>query len=290
MKKLMMLMISICLLGGCVDQSQGAKEKELKIACTSVATCNILEALDVPADQVVGIPQSDTYEVPKRYQDALQLGSAMTPDMELLKTSKANLILSPNSLENDLAVKYENLKVDSVFLNLKSTAGMYKSIEELGTILGREAQAEPLVEKFKTFMQEYHAKHRDDEKVSILILMGLPGSYVVATENSYVGSLVKLAGGENVYTDDTQDFLNINPEDMLKTDPDIILRTSHALPEQVAAMFQSEFAENDIWKHFDAVKQQKVYDLDYTKFGMSATFAYQDALKDLETILYGDSQ
>ena len=31
------------------------------------------------------------------------------------------------------------------------------------------------------------------------ILMGLPGSYIIATENSYVGSLVELAGGENVY-------------------------------------------------------------------------------------------
>ena len=68
----------------------------------------------------------------------------------------------------------------------------------------------------------------------MLILMGLPGSYVVATESSYVGSLVKLAGGVNVYGDgDGQDFLNINPEDMVEKAPDIILRTSHALPEQV---------------------------------------------------------
>lgn len=68
----------------------------------------------------------------------------------------------------------------------------------------------------------------------MLILMGLPGSYVVATESSYVGSLVKLAGGVNVYGDGNgQDFLNINPEDMVEKAPDIILRTSHALPEQV---------------------------------------------------------
>ena len=30
----------------------------------------------------------------------------------------------------------------------------------------------------------------------VMILMGLPGSYVIATNNSYVGSLVEMAGGE----------------------------------------------------------------------------------------------
>ena len=34
--------------------------------------------------------------------------------------------------------------------------------------------------------------------MSSYLLMGLPGSYIIATENSYVGSLVALAGGENV--------------------------------------------------------------------------------------------
>ena len=62
--------------------------------------------------------------------------------------------------------------------------------------------------------------------------MGLPGSYIIATENSYVGSLVALAGGENVYTDTDQEFLTVNTEDMKTKEPDIILRAAHALPDQ----------------------------------------------------------
>lgn len=55
--------------------------------------------------------------------------------------------------------------------------------------------------------------------------MGLPGSYIVATDNSYVGSLVKLAGGTNVYGDGGgEEFLTANTEDMQTKDPDIILR------------------------------------------------------------------
>ena len=83
--------------------------------------------------------------------------------------------------------------------------------------------------------------------------MGLPGSYIIATENSYVGSLVAMAGGENVYAGTDQEFLTVNTEDMKTKEPDIILRTAHALPDQVVEMFKKDFETNDIWKHLESV-------------------------------------
>lgn len=124
---------------------------------------------------------------------------------------------------------------------------------------------------------------------SSLVLMGLPGSYIVATESSYVGNLVKLAGGINVYGDgDGQEFLTANTEDMKTKEPDIILRAAHALPDDVVEMFKEEFETNDIWKHFEAVQKGRVYDLPYELFGMSAKFNYPDALEVLQPLLYGE--
>ena len=40
----------------------------------------------------------------------------MSPDMEVLSTLKPSLVLSPNSLEGDLASKYEKIAVSSSFL------------------------------------------------------------------------------------------------------------------------------------------------------------------------------
>ena len=204
-----------------------------------------------------------------------------------LLPQKPDIVLSPNSLEGELKSQYENIGVESYFLDLKSTEGMYESILALGKMLGKEEEAEKLHQEFEDFKNDFAQKHNEQEAPTVLILMGLPGSYVVATESSYVGSLVKLAGGVNVYGDGNgQDFLNINPEDMVEKAPDIILRTSHALPEQVKKMFAEEFATNDIWKHFEAVQNARVYDLDNEKFGMSANFQYEEALKELETFLY----
>ena len=48
-----------------------------------------------------------------------------------------------------------------------------------------------MVDEFNTFMQEYKNKNAGKEAPKVLILMGLPGSYIVATENSYVAVLSK---------------------------------------------------------------------------------------------------
>ena len=60
------------------------------------------------------------------------------------------------------------------------------------------------------------------------------------------------------------------------------------MPDQVREMFAEEFKTNDIWKHFSAVQNGKVYNLDSSLFNMTANFQYADALKSLQPMLYGE--
>lgn len=257
-----------------------------KIVATSPAVADICDKLEL---ELVGVCSSSISTIPERYKDATTVGTAMSPDMEIVASLNPDWILSPISLQSDLEPKYENIGVDWAFLNLRSVQGMYRSIQELGEIFDREEQAGTLVKEFRDFYEEYKKKNEGKDHPKVLILMGLPGSYIIATENSYVGSLVALAGGENVYADTDQEFLTVNTEDMKTKEPDIILRAAHALPDQVVEMFNEDFKTNDIWKHFDAVKNGRVYDLTYENFGMSATFRYPKALDELQPILYPES-
>lgn len=254
-----------------------------RIIATSAATAEICDKLDL---ELVGICSTTTSALPERYQDLPQVGTAMSPDMELVAALDPDWILSPASLQSDLQPKYEAIDTDWAFLNLRSVQGMYRSIQELGEIFDRTAQADALVQEFTEFYEEYRLKNEGREAPEVLILMGLPGSYIIATENSYVGNLVALAGGKNVYEGTDQEFLTVNTEDMKTKEPDVILRAAHALPDQVKEMFQEDFETNDVWKHFEAVKNGRVYDLSYELFGMSATFRYPEALEELQPLLY----
>ncbi|NLY08392.1 MAG: heme ABC transporter substrate-binding protein IsdE [Tissierellia bacterium] len=287
-KILLFLLILTLGITSCVDQSGPQAEREIKptgeynkIVATSMAVTDICDKLEL---DLVGVPSSNISTVPKRYEGIQKVGMAMTPDMEIIKGLDPDMVLSPVSLISDLLPKYENLKLKYGFLNLNNVDGMYKSIEDMGKLFGKEEQANQLLKEYKEFMEPYQKRIEGKSKPKVLLLMGLPGSYIVATPNSYVGDLVRLAGGENVYSDSDQQFININVEDMLEKDPDIILRTAHALPEDVMEMFAKEFEQNDTWKHFRAVKEGKVKDLNYDRFGMSAKFNYTEALKDLEEI------
>ena len=214
----------------------------------------------------------------------------MAPDMEIVASLDPDWILSPATLQADLQPKYEAIDTDWAFLNLRSVQGMYRSIQELGEIFGREEQAQKMVDEFTKFYEDYKNTNEGKDAPKVLILMGLPGSYIIATENSYVGSLVELAGGQNVYAGTDQEFLTVNTEDMKTKEPDVILRAAHALPDQIVEMFNEEFETNDIWQHFDAVKNGCVYDLTYEYFGMSADFDYPEALEELQPMLYPESE
>ena len=257
-----------------------------RIVATSAATADICDKLGL---DLVGVCETTVSVLPERYKDVKKVGSPMAPDVEILASIKPDWVLSPVSLQGDLQPKYEAMKTDWGFLNLSSVPGMYRSIQEIGMIFNKEAEADKLVSDFNKFYESYRSKNEGKEHPKVLILMGLPGSYLIATENSYVGSLVELAGGENVYAGTNQEFLNVNTEDMKTKKPDIILRTAHALPDNVIKMFKKDFEENDIWKHFDAVKNGQVFDLTYSHFGMSAKFNYPEALEELQPILYPEN-
>ena len=278
----LIIALSLC---SSVDQHAEKKKdsgENKKVIATSPATVEICNKLDI---KLIAVPESD-FTIADKYKDLPRIGSPMSPDIEKIKSLSPDYVLSPISLKNELEKKYKNAELNYEFINLSSVDGMFDSIKKLGDEFGREKEAKALIDEHKQYMKKFNSSVEGKKHPKVLVLMGLPGSYVIATNKSYVGSLVELAGGENVYTDDSKEFLTVNTEDMKTKNPDIILRASHAMPDDVKNMFAKEFAENDIWKHFDAVQNGKVYDLDNTLFNMSANFNYRDALEELKKLLY----
>lgn len=279
----------VLVLTGCVDQTGGeakeAEKKEVTIVATSPAVVDIMARLDL---DLVGVPESSLSTIPARYDGVTRIGLAMNPDMEVIKTLNPDYVVGPAALQADIEPKLEAAGVKGVFINLESVEGLYKSVEELGELFGKQKEASEMMDEFSAFYYSYSMANQEKERPKVLVLMGLPGSYVVATGKSYVGSLVRLSGGINVYENEDKNFITANTEDMQSRDPDIILRAAHAMPEDVVQMFRDEFETNDIWKHFRAVKNGTVYDLPYDQFGMSAKFNFPKALETLKPMIYGE--
>lgn len=285
-------LLSLPVLSGCVNQSPQAPNAQIstqqtaRLIATSPAVADVCDKLEL---DLVGVCKSTLAPLPDRYASLPEIGPAMSPDLENVRSLKPDYVLSPDTLQSDLQPKYKEIGVAAIFMNMRSVEGMYESMSDVGEKFSRQSQAKKAQDEYQTFIDGYRAQNNGKPAPKCLVLMGLPGSYIVATPHSYVWVASWNLLEENVYSDSDDQFLTINTEDMQKKDPDIILSTAHALPDQVVEMFAKEFSTNDIWKHFRAVQDGRVHDLSYDHFGMSAKFNYPDALKELAPLLFPDS-
>lgn len=303
-RKIVSVLLGIsCILGlaGCASSAKNApKEDEVKVeeskseefklnevslVSTSTAICEMLDLLDY--DNVVGIPETSG-TIPQRYEGITTVGQPMGPDLEIIKSLQPDLVLSPISLQDSLKEQYDAAGISAEFLNLSSVQGMYDSMDRLGILLGREAEAESLRKEYEAYLEEYQASSA--EASDCMILMCFPsGYYLIATEKSYVGNLVELAGGNNVYSDyqgDQNGFVSINPEDMIKRNPDKIFVFAHYGEKEAFEQMKKNFETDETWKFYDAVQNGEVYYLSSELFGMSATMDWKDSLDALKPMLY----
>lgn len=298
MKKILslcLLVLIIVILGACnansetnngEDSAKSDKQNEQgtseRIISTTVAITEIMDELKL---DLVGVPTSYK-ELPKRYNGVKEVGSPMDPDLEVVLSLKPDNVLSVTNLQADLEEKFQSGNIPADFLDLDSVDAMFDEISALGKKYDREKEAERLVNEFDKKISEIEKSVEGKDSPTVLILMGIPGSYIVGTEHSYIGDLVKRAGGKIAVTGHSEDYISANTEYLQKTNPDIILRAAHGAPKEVVKMFDREFKENDIWKHFEAVKNDRVYDLEETQFGTTANLAAIKAMDKLVSILY----
>ena len=264
------------------DTENDTKKEPERVVASSVAVVQILNALSVP---MVGVPTS-SYELPESVAQATKIGNAMSPDLEVIASLNPSVIVSVDSLSEDLKTQFETLKIESQFVNLSSYEGLLDSITALGERFDAKEKAKELVDAYRSREEAIKISIEKKEAPSVLIIFGAGSSFMVASDNSYVGDLVKRVGAKNIIADAKTAFTPVDMEYLADKNPDYILFMAHANPKESLKAFETEFSSNAAWKNFDAVKNGKVIALETGYFGMSANLLAMDAMEKLVTILY----
>ena len=263
-----------------------SKEEEFsdRVVATSVAAVSILDALGIP---MVGVPTS-SYELPESVSDATRIGNAMSPDLEIVASLEPTVVISVDSLSEDLKSQFDTLGIESTFANLSSYDGLKESIKSLGERFKKEEKATALLESLAEKEDAITAKIEGKASPNVLVIFGAGSTFMVASETSYVGDLVKRVGGTNIVKDVQGSFVSMDMEYLADKDPDYILLMAHANPEESLAALKEEFEVNEAWKNFTAVQKNQVYALDTNYFGMSANLLAVDAMEKLVEIIYAE--
>lgn len=249
------------------------------VVATSVAVTEILDKLGV---EVSGVPTT-SYELPESTKDATEVGSPMNPDLEIIKSLNPTCVVSVDTLGSDFEKQFTENNIPSMFVNLSTVDGLKETIVNLGEKFDKSEKAAEIIAELENKENELNLSKREN-KEDILILFGATGSVMVSTDNSYVGNLVKIAGGNNIFESESSSFIQVNMEEIIKRNPDKILIMTHAVPEEAKKTVEEEFAKAT-WQQLDAIKNNKVYYLENGYFGMSANLKVIEALDKLGAIL-----
>ncbi len=255
-----------------------------RIVATTFAIVQIADKLNL---DLAGVPTTQN-KMPARYKNTPRVGSPMSPSYEKISQLHPTAVYSVDILSDQFGKAFKAQNIKPHFLKLNNVAELQSVVTQFGKTYNRQKQAQAAnnqINQTKAQIQKIARKHH--RKPRVLVLMGLPGAgYMIATNLSYVGDLVRLAGGNNVYTSSSQVYMEPNDESIKAKQPQVILRLAHALPGMVIPQFNQEFKSDPMWKTIPAVKNHRVYNLTEPNFDATANMKVSTALKIVSNWLY----
>lgn len=269
--------------GGLAWRQQYRQQNQPRIVATTYAIVQIAAKLHLP---LVGVPTTAN-TMPKQYQHVTKVGSPMNPSVEKIAALKPTVVYSVTTLDDQFGAAFKTQHVTPHFLDLTSVGHFQTTLTQLGQRYQRQSAAAKQNRLINQAKQRVKQRAQRQKAPRVLVLMGLPGaSYMIATNRSYVGDLVRLAGGQNVFTSQHQEYQQPNDEAIQKANPQVILRLAHAMPTMVTKQFNQEFKSNRMWSKMAAVKHHRVYDLTEPTFDATANMQVVAALNQVSRWLY----
>lgn len=257
------------------------------IIVMSVSTAKIMDSLGIT---MAGITRT-MRPLPGRLAELPTVGFPKEPDLEAITALNPDLVIVSADFKYRLAERMAQHNIPVFFLDNQSYKDTFNSIEMLGEAFGREEKAGQLLKELKDKEKAALSLMKDKPSQRVLILFGAGGSFLMARDTSYVGSMVKMLGGKNitdgvVLNDDMSDFIPMSIEQVVALNPQIILRISHGTIEETQRLYEEEFLKNPIWREVSAQQNNRVYDLPFELFFANPGLEVVDALKNLAEIMY----
>lgn len=285
-------MVSALFLTGCQASSTGQDKesskdnKKVSVVSATVSGAQVLDRLDA---NVLGVPTTKM-DLPEKFKDLPKVGQAMSPDLEIVASLEPDVFVMDNMFKEKVEESMKKYDLNTFFFDTSTYTNFVNSIKKLGTEINQPEEATKLINELKDVEKE-SVKNKKGEAPTVAIIFGGGENFMLATETSYLGDLAKTVGAKNITSNlDTNvksPYIQFSLEQILEQNPDYILRFAHGEIEQTKKAFDSAFDKNPAYKELDAVKNNKVIDLDPSIFNVSANLQVKEAIKTLGETFYG---
>lgn len=255
------------------------------IVTTSVPLTEMLHLLGITP---VGVPTS-TNPIPTDFDSITKIGSPMSPDLEVISSLQSDLIIGASSLQSSLDQALQGMNLPTAYLPTDSYEDLKLSFKVLGTYFGKEDKMNDVLQRIVAKEKELEAQAQGKELPSVMLVIGTSDSFMVMNDKSYLGSLVERLGADNIAksvlkADSTYSPMNL--EDIVVADPDIVFVLASGDHGANEDKFKQEIEKNSAWQQLSAYKNNKIYMLDYSTFGVTSITNVETALTTIADYFY----
>jgi len=218
------------------------------------------------ADKVVGV--ADTTDFPPVLKEKSKVGHAFEPSVERIIELKPDVVFGYGRfLKEKLQKQIESAGIPVVYLDCYKVKTMTSDIKTLGTILGKEKEAEEYVAFFNKYLKmiEDRVEKVKPEERPLVYLEGY-SDYKTVSKGSGGDQLLEKAGGKNIAADEPVPFPEVSPEWVVSKNPQVVIKAvSSRVPSgygetgEAMKKKRDEIMSRPGWEAIDAVKNGRVY-------------------------------
>lgn len=223
-----------------------------RIVSLAPSNTEIVCALDA-CDRLVGVTDFDDY--PPEVAGIDKVVVQAVPDVEKIVAARPALVLAAGNRQTppDVLQRLDQLDIPYLLLYPSTLGEIYADIELVGRAIDASAQAAVLTDALRTRASAVTDAVAGADRPRVFYEVSVfQGTIYGAGSDSFLASMIELAGGEPVVGDATG---VIQLEDLVAADPDLILLGDAAYPPPVTPR---DVAARPGWKAMRAVKDDRV--------------------------------
>lgn len=195
-------------------------------------------------DKLVGVDRWSNW--PQSIQGLPKVGGLDDANLELIVALKPDLVLA--SAASRLSSRLRALGIPVAEFEAQTLEDVPRVLNGIGTLLGREQDAAQAWSQIQAEMAT--AKMRVPKQAQgVRVYFEVASAPYAAGESSFIGQLWATLGGRNIVTSNLGPFPKLNPEFVVKADPDLII-----LAQQDAA----KLAQRPGWAGMRAIRQGQI--------------------------------
>ncbi|GEL04793.1 ABC transporter substrate-binding protein [Rummeliibacillus stabekisii] len=235
------------------------KQEPTKMVSLMPSNTEILFALGLD-DHVIGVTDNDTYPEAATKKDKV---GGMELNIEKIISLKPDAVFAHGMIAESAKSGIQQLRDAGipvfVVKNASNFEETYESIKTIGKITNRSAKADQIVEDMKAKVKDVQAKVADVKKRNVFVENSDEPEIYTAGKDTFMQEILNLANVKNV-ADDQSGWFKIDPEEIIKRDPDVYLITYNYVPNIV-----EKVKKRQGFKDLKAIKNDRVVQVDPDK-------------------------